>query len=112
MATKRPPKAPTPKGPTKRPTTKGPTKAWTLERGIIYVQPSYYFASTLQLDLDVLRKDLDVIVTQGFVNVGLRTSWGNIMSKWDGKAGQATWNEASCSKLAAIARSAPSASCA
>ena len=53
--------------------------------------------------MDVLRKDLDAIVQHGFVNVGLRTSWGNIMSKWDGKAGQATWNEASCSKLAAIA---------
>jgi hypothetical protein len=53
--------------------------------------------------LDVLRKDLDMIAKQGFVNVGLRTSWGEIMSKWDGEAEEATWNEASCDKLAAIA---------
>ncbi len=53
--------------------------------------------------MDVLRKDLDAIKQQGFVNVGLRTSWGEIMSKWDGESGEPTWNEASCSKLAAIA---------
>ena len=33
------------------------TPSQPLERGIIYVQPSYHFASTLQLDLDVLRRD-------------------------------------------------------
>ena len=83
--------------------TAEPTPASALEKGIIYVKPSYHFASTLLLDLDVLRKDLDVIKAQGFVNVGLRTSWGEIMSKWDGESGEPTWNEASCSKLADIA---------
>ena len=74
-----------------------------LEMGIIYVQPSYHFASTLDLDLAVLRKDLDVIASAGFVNVGVRTSWGEIMSKWDGDAGEPTWNEDNCAKLAAVA---------
>jgi hypothetical protein len=74
-----------------------------LERGIIYVQPSYHFASTLDLNITVLRTDLDAIAKAGFVNVGLRTSWGEIMSKWDGEAKKPTWNEANCAKLAAIA---------
>jgi len=74
-----------------------------LDRGIIYVQPSYHFASTLDLDLAVLRTDLDAIASAGFVNVGLRTSWGEIMSKWDGETGKATWNDESCATLAAVA---------
>ena len=82
---------------------KQPAATATFERGIIYVQPSYHFASTLLLDMDVLRKDLDTIKAQGFVNVGLRTSWGEIMSRWDGEAREPTWNEASCRKLADIA---------
>ena len=61
-----------------------------LERGIIYVQPSFHFASTLLLDMDVLRTDLDTIKAQGFVNVGLRTSWGEIMSRWDSEARKPT----------------------
>ena len=72
-----------------------------LQRGVIYVQPSFHYTSTLLLDMDALRKDLDAIARQGFVNVGLRTSWGEIMSKIEGDT--PTWNEASCSKLAAIA---------
>ena len=51
-----------------------------LEKGIIYVQPSYQYTNTLQLDMDVLRKALNRIVAAGFVNVGLGTSWGEIMS--------------------------------
>jgi len=74
-----------------------------LERGIIYVQPSYHYTSTLDLDLGVLRKDLDAIASAGFVNVGLRTSWGEVMSKWDGEAKKPSWNEANCAKLAAVA---------
>jgi hypothetical protein len=74
-----------------------------LERGIIYVQPSYHFSNTLDLDLAVLRTDLDTIKATGIVNVGLRTSWGEIMAKWDGEARTATWNEDKCAKLAAIA---------
>jgi len=77
--------------------------AGSLEKGIIYVQPSYHYTNTLQLDLASLRKDLDRIVSAGFVNVGLRTSWGEIMSRWDPKTRSATWNEASCDKLASIA---------
>ena len=32
-----------------------------LERGIIYVQPSYHYTTTLRLDMDVLRLDFDAI---------------------------------------------------
>ena len=52
------------------------------ERGIIYVQPSYHYTNTLLLDLGVMTKDLDVIRAAGFTNVGLRVSWGEIMSKY------------------------------
>ena len=79
------------------------TGAEPLERGIIYVQPSYHYTSTLLLDMAVLRRDLDSIAQHGFVNVGLRTSWGEIMSKWDHRTHQPTWNEASCQRLAIIA---------
>ena len=41
-----------------------PAAKLDLEKGIIYVQPSYHFASTLQLDLEVLRRDLDTIAEQ------------------------------------------------
>ena len=56
-------------------------KALAPERGIIYVQPSYHYRNTLLRDLEVMKKDLDVIRAADFTNVGLRVSWGEIMSK-------------------------------
>ena len=32
-----------------------------LERGMIYVQPSYHYTNNLDLDLDVLDHDLDLL---------------------------------------------------
>ena len=52
-----------------------------LERGIIYVQPSYHYTNTLLLDLGVMANDLDTIRAAGFTNVGLRVSWGELMSE-------------------------------
>ena len=60
----------------------GPTTATApLERGIIYVQPSYHYTNTLLLDLGVMANDLDTIRAAGFTNVGLRVSWGELMSE-------------------------------
>ena len=66
----------------------------TFEKGIIYVQPSFHFANTLLLDMEVFRKDMDHIAASGFVNVGLRVSWGELMSSWDPATHTATFNEA------------------
>jgi hypothetical protein len=82
----------------------GPTPAnASLEKGIIYVQPSFHFANTLLLDIEVLKTDLDHIAAGGFVNVGLRVSWGELMSSWDSATHTATFNEASCTKLGDVA---------
>lgn len=46
---------------------------------------------------------MDAIKAQGFVNVGLRTSWGELMARWDDVSGTPTWDEGNCAKLAAVA---------
>jgi len=73
------------------------------EKGIIYVQPSYHFANTLDLDINVMSTDLDKIAASGFANVGLRVSWGELMSSWDSATHTATYNDDSCTKIGAIA---------
>jgi hypothetical protein len=80
----------------------GPSPS-SLEKGIIYVQPSYHFANTLLLDIEVMKKDFDNIKASGFTNVGLRVSWGELMSNWDNVSRTAIYNNASCTKLGDIA---------
>ena len=75
----------------------------SVEKGVIYVQPSYHYMNTLRLDLDVLKHDLDRIAQNNFTNIGLRTNWGELMSRWDPVAKQPTWNTSACDALAAIA---------
>lgn len=79
------------------------SRAVDLEKGIIYVQPSYHYTNTLDLNLDVLKQDLDTIKAKGFSNVGLRVSWGELMAKWDSSTRTPTWNSAKCEALGAIA---------
>lgn len=75
----------------------------SFEKGIIYMQPSYHFANTLDLDMDVMRTDLNLIAQSGFVNVGLRVSWGNLMTEWNGATHTAVYNDDACTKLGTIA---------
>lgn len=49
-------------------------------RGVIYDQPSYHYTNTDRLDLTVAESDFRRIAAQGFVHVGLRVSWGEVMS--------------------------------
>eukprot|EP00040_Diaphanoeca_grandis_P031538 m.188697 g.188697 ORF g.188697 m.188697 type:complete len:458 (+) comp32354_c0_seq2:21-1394(+) len=74
-----------------------------LEKGIIYVQPSYHYTNTLSLDIEVLKKDVVSIKQNNFSNLGLRASWGELMSHWNATTRQATYNETNCKALETIA---------
>lgn len=61
-----------------------------LARGVIYEQPSYHFTNTQRLRLDVAERDFREIAAKGFVHVGLRVSWGDIMTRWNMSSQTAT----------------------
>ena len=80
----------------------------TLEKGMIYVQPSYHYTNNLELDLAVLERDLVELEKAKFKNLGLRVSWGDIMPAWDPSTKTPTYNETTCARLGAIAEAATS----
>ena len=50
-----------------------------------------------------MQTDLLELKAHNFSNIGLRVSWGEIMTHWDPLIRKATYDEAMCTKLGAIA---------
>eukprot|EP00039_Didymoeca_costata_P010037 m.134121 g.134121 ORF g.134121 m.134121 type:complete len:455 (+) comp14689_c0_seq1:46-1410(+) len=76
-------------------------RADNLLRGVIYVQPSYHYTNTLQMSLSQADSDFQKIGADGkqFVHLGLRVSWGDLMTHWNGTTSTPTWNETNCKRL-------------
>eukprot|EP00041_Stephanoeca_diplocostata_P006110 m.75669 g.75669 ORF g.75669 m.75669 type:complete len:468 (+) comp16182_c0_seq2:79-1482(+) len=74
----------------------------TLQRGVIYVQPSFHFTNTLSMDLEQANQDFAVIASKGFGHIGLRVAWGSLMTEWNEATQTATWNETNCQRLGLI----------
>ena len=83
-----------------------PSRSQEPQRGIIYVQPSYHYTNTRQLSFAAFERDLVSIAAlpKKVVNLGLRVSWGDLMTHWNATTQTASYNESYCTKLGAMAR--------